>query len=90
MTIKELLSDETRWTKGAGARDKDGHLCSTNDEAAVCWCLAGAINRCYSASYYDVTAKLLGGIGGLSITTYNDATERTYEEVMVLVDKLGI
>lgn len=39
--LLELLRDPARWTKGAPARDADGHRRSACDERAVCWCMFG-------------------------------------------------
>ncbi len=49
MTIKELLSNESKWTKGVYARNADGAGVSSNAETAVSWCLLGALNHCYNS-----------------------------------------
>jgi hypothetical protein len=48
MKVRELLSAPEAWTKGYYANDKDGGMVYPESEEAVCWCLSGAINRCYS------------------------------------------
>lgn len=40
---KELLSDRTKWTTGAIARDADGHSVNANSKKVVCWCSLGAV-----------------------------------------------
>ena len=47
MKVKELLTDESKWTRGANARDSMGHSIPSTDPDAKCWCLQGAINFCY-------------------------------------------
>lgn len=40
--MRELLSDPTRWTKFACARDSMGLTVKDDDPSAACWCLIGA------------------------------------------------
>lgn len=42
---RKLIAKPEHWTKCAGARDRDGEACDTDDEAAVCFCPTGAIYR---------------------------------------------
>lgn len=43
---KALIADESHWTQGTSARDKDGWPLSDNaSPAAVCWCSIGALAR---------------------------------------------
>ena len=41
----EIISDETKWTRGAMARNAFGHSCSAWDQEAVRFCAVGAIYR---------------------------------------------
>lgn len=41
------LSDASKWTQGAMARDKIGERCDTFDPDAVRWCVLGAMRECY-------------------------------------------
>ena len=50
MKVLELLSDESKWTKGAAARDVSGKDVASRSRAAVSWCLLGAVHKCYSTS----------------------------------------
>jgi hypothetical protein len=53
--VRELLSDESKWTKGAYARDADGndlYLSGVDSPNASCWCLDGALHRCYKGDAY--------------------------------------
>lgn len=47
MKVKELLTDESKWTTGSLARDFDGNNCTQKCPDACCWCLIGAIYKCY-------------------------------------------
>lgn len=42
---RELLSDEKRWTRGAGARDANGVVTDILGSDAQCWCAAGALRK---------------------------------------------
>ncbi len=50
MTVAELLNDPSKWTQRAYARNEDEQGVSSRAEAAVSWCLLGAMNRCYSTA----------------------------------------
>jgi hypothetical protein len=50
MTISEVLSDKTKWTKGANARDVNDNEISVNNIKAVKWCLGGAATKCGNLS----------------------------------------
>ena len=41
----EIISDESKWTRGAMARLADGKPCGCLDPRAVCFCAVGALNR---------------------------------------------
>jgi len=58
MKAWELLSDRSKWTRGAYARTADGEWCSSWSEIAVRWCAVGAINRCYPDQWDRLNAKL--------------------------------
>jgi hypothetical protein len=47
MKVKELLSEESKWTTGVLAKNGDGYDCSPTDPDASCFCLLGAIDKCY-------------------------------------------
>jgi len=47
MKVKELLADPTSWTQGGFARDIWGCGLPPRDEQAICWCIAGGIEKCY-------------------------------------------
>ncbi len=43
--LRELLSDESRWTRGTLARSEDGLPVGPCHDAAQCWCLLGGIDH---------------------------------------------
>jgi hypothetical protein len=47
MKVKELLADPARWTQGLLAKDESGRQVGIDSEGAICWCIAGAIRKCY-------------------------------------------
>lgn len=66
--VLEILNSPEKWIKGHNARDKDGHPIYPPNEAAVCWCLEGAIykalweqnltNKKWENSYYKIVHAL--------------------------------
>ena len=91
MKVRELLSDETKWTQGAFARNSAGKaLRPEASRAASSWCLVGAINRCYEPPEdYRVQEEVWQSIGS-DIVPWNDARKRTFAQVKALVDELDI
>jgi hypothetical protein len=90
MKVRELLSDESKWTQGAVARDKYGmEIESVDSPDACCWCLGGALIKCYGDmdSHFEV---VLDNIPKryLTISSWNDT--HSYEDVKKLVDRLDI
>ena len=48
MKVSELLSDRSKWTQGASARDKHGDIVDPEDPVACKWCFIGALYYCYA------------------------------------------
>ena len=101
MKMRELLTDESRWTKDAYARDKDGKTVSHDLEEAYSFCLVGAMFRCYNVKpWWDpVRDKIIEELrktfnvserSSISITLWNDKRSTTFADVKALVDKLDI
>jgi hypothetical protein len=88
MKIHELLSDETKWTQNVHARDKDGHPLWSSHPQAVCWCLMGAVDKCYPGT--NRVGELIVSKIKMPIDEWNDLLERTYEDVYSLVKNLDI
>jgi hypothetical protein len=108
MKIWELFDQETKWTKGSYGRcvGRLGTLlsCGSKDEDACCWCLAGAINKCYPGgktehgNVYVLLADAISEKTGHQsdrlahdiIVSWNDAPSRTFQEVYDLVKELDV
>jgi len=89
MKIKELLSDKSKWTQKAYARDIHGDaLGHGSSQFAVSWCLVGAMEKCYPDFNVvdDIVSKIHRKVGGPAI--FNDS--HTFEEVKQLVEELDI
>lgn len=106
MKIRELYTDESRWTKGELARDSNGFyiplwkIPKGTFPEGVSFCLIGALAKCYQdfENRMDAKNKIREAIGDVdsnksvrpSIINYNDAEERTFEEIKALVERLDI
>ena len=91
--ISELLTDESKWCRFDPARDKDGIPTAPKSPEAVRWCLLGAASRCgytfdeRSSFFYTAEKKI--SPEGAAITGWQDAPERTFDEVRELLLSIG-
>ena len=90
MKVKELLTDETKWTKRVFARTAGGFRVSPTNKDATCWCLLGAIERCYPGSQYCAIRDKVIGFLQYPISLWNDSPNRTFKDVKNLVTELDI
>lgn len=103
MKIKDFLDTPEKWTKGNIAKTVEGEPASPHNPEAVCWCLSGLIVKCYSSpnediipysKFYKIRNKITEYLGvtrgSAEWIRWNDAPERTFEEVKNLVEKLDI
>ena len=89
MKAYELLSSEDKWTKGYMARDSKGRRVTPNSPEATCWCVLGAISKCYEeSSTLDIVDKLSEIIEYREIGVWNDFS--TYKKVIDLLKSLDI
>lgn len=72
MKAHELLSDKTKWTQYAAARNADGQSTYPNDQSAVKWCALGAIHRCYRTPDLDAPLTRLREYLDTDISYAND------------------
>lgn len=97
-TIKEVLviarhkiDTPEKWIQGALHRWDDFTKTSTNDMYAPCHCMLGAVDAAtpYSDLRDRAKSALVLSLPGnqCSIAMYNDAQERTHEEVLAVFDK---
>lgn len=99
---RALISDPSRWTKGAEARDIGGKSISSRSDSAVCFCSSGAVEhivwRDRASCPVSTNKALFAGLIALCeeverdtgyrkpIEVWNDNEARTHEEVLTLFD----
>lgn len=89
--IYELLRERSRWIKGSMAINSRGESVPSKSPEAACWCLVGALNKCYTTEkiddfrYYTATRELLERRVG-DIISFNDAVETQHEDVLKLLE----
>jgi hypothetical protein len=89
MKAHELLSKPGAWIQGAFAKDDRGQDCSTLNPAACQFCLMGALKFCYPQDYSDKFGEVCLALEQNAVI-WNDAPERTQQEVVALLKRLGI
>lgn len=90
MLVKDLLNDPSRWTQFFFARNGVGTPVWPEDGTAVCWCLLGAIHKCYEERTCGVIELVQKELNYVSVAKWNNAPERTFEDVKNLVTRLNI
>lgn len=102
MKIKELYSDESRWTQHCLTRDitgipivedYEGAEATVNHPKAYCFCLYGAAVKCYPKRLREMSRLITTTLGleaGTPIYYWNDDPKRTFEEIKELVERLDI
>ena len=97
LKIQDLLSDQSKWTQGVYARDKSGNPILPNDLAATCWCLEGAIMKCYAAEeQYTIIKRIANFLfkgfpkWEAGLPYWNDDPNRTFKEIRFIVELLDI
>lgn len=93
-SMRELLSDETKWTKGESARDANGKAVPSTSEDAASFCLIGAIHQADGA-YHDVRNALVAQILKRSersvvyfnaVVYFNDLPTTTHADILGVLD----
>ncbi len=89
MKIKDLLTDESKWTTRYCARNVKGKSVLARNPEAVCWCLFGALIKCYDhGGFFDQEELIKTKVH--DFIAWNDAPERTFEDVRKLIEELDI
>lgn len=97
MKAYELLSSPEKWTQNVSSRDITGRHVTIHHENAVCFCMWGAIRKCYdtddnnrinSTIITDLVRQELKLTSLLEIFGWND--RHSFEEVQNLLIKLDI
>jgi hypothetical protein len=84
MKTYELLDSPEKWTKEVLARDSKGNSTHPDSPEAVCWCVKGALRKCYP-NYDDWRVaydRLREAKNFGSIVSWQDDPETTYEEII--------
>jgi len=94
MKIKELLTDESKWTKLYGARNENNDPVNPRSSEAVCWCLIGAYIKCYGYGHNDEIYMRLRNktleLNNIEIDSFNDSPTTTFADIRKLVEELDI
>lgn len=94
MLISELIDgDREKWTKNELARTAEGSPVHANHPEASSWCLLGMALKCYSGSEcISVVGKLSACIAPkhATLSTFNDAPETTFEDVLSVVTRANV
>ena len=92
--IRELLSDESRWTRLVYARDANGARVNEHSPLACSWCLLGAVSAvCYHAYTHNdndcmtVLFHLERMLDKKSIAVYNDSDTTKHSDILDLIDR---
>lgn len=90
MKIKELLSDETKWTQGSYARDGNGEATNPVGPNAVCWCLLGASMKCYGEKSHEIGEIMRRELRSETVSTFNDSNLTNFQTIKKFVEKLDL
>lgn len=92
MKVRELLDKPEKWTTNALARDASGKPIDPGSSRAACWCLNGAIDKCYpvgdkrAAARAKLKAAIRSRRGDYSsITWFNDYQAKKFEDVKAVL-----
>jgi hypothetical protein len=91
MKVSEFLSDRSRWTQHATARDASGDITHPDSPNAVCFCLLGAIYKSTDSAIERIlTIKKIENHVKEFTGLWNDAPGRQFEEVKALLVELDL
>ena len=89
--LDALLSDESKWTKGARARTADGGVTWSTADNACCWCLSGALRHVTDAMYDDRHYAMVDALDAacpsatLSYIEWQDKPSRRFADIKALI-----
>ena len=86
--VKELLSDEHRWTQGAMARDKKQLKIKPLSDEATCWCLYGAIAKVSGGFHTPICTKTYYHLRGQNdlLSDFNDCSITDHSDIIRFID----
>lgn len=93
--VKALLSSPDKWTQNSMARTSDKVPVNSGDPEAQCWCVSGALSKVTGGLNTDwnmgmwIMAKAISPSLpiAVSIPGWNDSHNRTYEDVVAMLDR---
>lgn len=91
-SLQELFARAARWQKGWFAATRKGVRCYSDDPNAVCFCLFGGLERVYGTGVKNqqMVNRLKQTLPDTSFVAWNDAPERTIQDIRALVKKAGV
>ncbi len=89
MKPSELLSDRSKWTQDAFARDAKGYPVAATGPSATCFCLLGALRKCGhdindlggGTPYRILRDIVVAQTGFTTITIFNDSPNTTFDDI---------
>lgn len=83
MKVREVLTEAT-WLQHTYASDRVGDRINPRSEAAACWCLVGAISKCYlpSLEVMSVVAEF-GRTETVDFAQYDRVIEKVLEKLAI-------
>ena len=89
MKVRELFTDESKWSQFAFARNKYGGRVDLDDPYAYSFCIIGAIRHCYPNELAsDIKTKIVRLIGDERLLRWNDTSK--FSEIKKVVEFLDI
>ena len=96
MKVIELLSDESKWTRNAFARNIHGDVVVPEDSDACCWSIFGAILKCYgyytenNKSQLIISNSVRKEVKHINLQSWNDNKSTTFSHIRDVIVKLDI
>ena len=94
MTLQELFADKSKWTKHHFALDASGAKCDITADEAVCWCVMGALAKCYinTSEHNKAIDRILKVLKGrhVYIAEWNDDPTTTIEDIRQVVKEANV
>lgn len=88
----ELLSDESKWTRGAFARDGLGERCKAIDKHACQFCTVGAMRHICNDQHMDVILSIMNDmcikLNIPAVPVWNDNVLVTHKEIVAGLRKM--
>ena len=89
-SVRKLLEDPARWTRGDMAIDPRGCRVDPLALDACAWCLMGAIKYIYAGKNLNEAETKLRMVVGHGIMEFNDKRSTTHADIMRVLEKADI